>query len=137
MVLIMNASDYAPTQQRYRVQQTSTVDGNVLDISQDGDTSIVLLKQFNGATQSCETTDTVAQSLAKTLGQPVRLTGLGDWLRTQDGLWLLVKFRINECVVLNEISLNELFRTAREAKGNGWNDLADPIQEHLNIRGAI
>lgn len=125
-----------PVQRSYRVKEAGVLDGIVIRIGGKDNTIPIWLKDTDGTIHKCEANSELARGLIKHyLSAPVRVTGQGDWLRGEDGSWQLEKFRINSWDVLDEALITDILNTARLAKGNGWNNIDDPIKEHLLIRG--
>ncbi len=126
-----------PVQRTYHVKEAGVLDGIVIRIGGKDSTIPVWLKDTDGTIHKCEANSELARGLIKHyLSAPVRVTGQGDWLRGSDGRWQLEKFRIDSWEVLENALLTDLLNVARLAKGNNWNEIDDPIKEHLLIRGA-
>ncbi len=121
----------------YKVREIGILDGVVIRIGGKDNTIPVWLQDQAGKIYYCEASKTMARDLVQHyLGSPIRVTGQGDWLRGEDGNWKLEKFKITDWTALDEATIQEILSTARSAVGNGWNELEDPIEEHLNIRGS-
>ena len=126
-----------PAQKTYRVRDAGVLDGVVIRIGGKDNTIPVWLKDADGTIHKCEANSEIARELVRHyLASPLRVTGQGDWLRGEDGGWSLEKFRISSWDVLDDASITDILNAARLAKGNGWNEIDDPIKEHLLIRGA-
>lgn len=124
-------------QKTYKVREAGVLDGVVIRIGGRDSTIPVWLEDHSGKVFHCEANKDMARELIKHyLGNPIRVTGQGDWLRGEDGQWKLEKFKITDSVVLDATPIEEILNTARAASGNGWNELEDPIKEHLLIRGS-
>jgi hypothetical protein len=127
----MDIISISDCQQGHHVQESGALDGVLLRVDHDR----VYLKKHDGAVQICEASHEVTASLSPAqLGNSIRLTGQGEWQRTQDGSWQLQRFQTTAWENLSNLPLNEIFQTMRNARGNEWNDLEDPIKEHLRIR---
>lgn len=121
----------------YKVREAGILDGVVIRIGGKDNSIPVWLQDLDGTINYCEANKEMARELVQNyLGQPIRVTGQGDWLRGEDGLWKLEKFKIAGWSALDTTPLDEIIRKAREQDGNGWNQLDDPIKEHLMIRGS-
>lgn len=120
----------------YRVREAGVLDGVVIRIGGKDSTIPVWLKDMNGCIHKCEANSEMARELIKEyLSGPIRVTGQGDWLRGEDGAWALEKFKITGWESLDEKPIADIVNAARNVKGNGWNQLDDPVKEHLHIRG--
>ncbi len=122
-------------QKTYRVKEAGVLDGVVIRIGGKDNTVPVWLKDMDGSIHKCEANSEMARELIKEyLSSPVRVTGQGDWLRGEDGAWILEKFKITGWESLDVKPIADIVNAARNTKGNGWNELGDPIKEHLHIR---
>ncbi|UGQ47018.1 MFS transporter [Massilia endophytica] len=126
-----------PVQKTYRVKEVGVLDGVVIRIGGKDNTVPVWLKDSDGSIHKCEANSEMARELIKEyLSSPIRVSGQGDWLRGEDGLWTLEKFKITGWESLDEKPIADIVNAARNTKGNGWTELDDPIKEHLHIRGS-
>jgi hypothetical protein len=126
-----------PVQKTYRVKETGVLDGVVIRIGDKDNTVPVWLKDLDGTIHKCEANSEMARELIKEyLSSPIRVTGQGDWLRGEDGTWTLERFKISGWQLLDEKPIADILNAARNTKGNGWNDLDEPIKEHLQTRGS-
>lgn len=125
-----------PVQKTYRVKEAGVLDGVLIRIGGKDNTVPVWLRDLDGTIHKCEANSGMARELIKQyLASPIRVTGQGDWLRGEDGAWALEKFRITGWDYLDEKPIADIVNAARNTKGNGWNELDDPIKEHIYIRG--
>ncbi|WP_426344424.1 MFS transporter [Pseudoduganella sp. R-32] len=126
-----------PIQKTFRVKEAGVLDGVVIRIGGKDNTIPVWLKDGDGTIHKCEANSDMARELIRNyLSTPIRVSGQGDWLRGEDGVWSLEKFRISGWEPLDDVSITDILNAARLAKGNGWNEVDDPIKEHLLIRGS-
>lgn len=126
-----------PVQKTYRIKEAGVLDGVLIRIGGKDNTVPVWLKDMDGSIHKCEASSEMARELIKEyLSSPVRVTGQGDWLRGEDGTWTLEKFKITAWESLDEKPIADIVNAARNTRGNGWNELDDPIKEHLHIRGS-
>lgn len=126
-----------PVQKTYRVKEAGVLDGVVIRIGGKDNTVPVWLKDLDGTIHKCEANSEMARELIKEyLSDPVRVSGQGDWLRGEDGAWTLEKFKITGWEQLDDRPIADIVNAARNTKGNGWNELNDPIREHIQIRGS-
>jgi hypothetical protein len=62
----------------------------------------------------------MAIQVAKYLyGRPMRLSGLGRWMRSEDGEWVLKSFRVKDFELLEEKSLSSTVQKLRDLFPNG------------------
>lgn len=121
----------------YRVREAGVLDGVVIRIGGRDNTIPVWLKDADGAIYKCEANRDMARELAAYyLEAPVRVTGQGDWLRSEGGVWLLEKFRISGFEALDQTAIPDILNVVRLAQGNGWNELDDPVHDHLKMRSS-
>jgi hypothetical protein len=125
-----------PARKTHRVKETGVLDGVVIRIGGKDSSIPVWLKDADGTIHKCEANSETARELVRHyLASPLRVTGQGDWLRAEDGSWSLEKFKISGWDVLDDAPITDILNAARLTKGNGWNDIDDPVKEHLRIRG--
>lgn len=118
----------------YRVGEAGVIDGVVVRVGSRDNTIPVWLKDAEGTIHKCEAGSAVALELVRQyLGKPIRVSGQGDWQRGEDG-WSMEKFEISSWEPLDDTPIAEMLNAARRVDGNGWNDVDDPIKEHLNLR---
>jgi hypothetical protein len=120
----------------YRVKEAGVLDGIVIRIGGKDHTIPVWLKDADGTIHKCEANSEMAREMVQHyLSAPVRVTGQGDWLRGENGTWTLEKFKITGWELLDETPISDILNAARLIKGNGWNELDDPVHTHLEMRG--
>ncbi|WP_131193696.1 hypothetical protein [Lichenihabitans psoromatis] len=114
--------------------QDGHLDG--LLISVGGKDESISLRLQNGDTtySSCDTTRTIARELGKHLFEPVRIHGVGRWIRETDGKWTLMRFKVHRFEVLGTDSLRDAVAALRAVRGSGWKDVADPLGELADMR---
>ena len=79
-----------PVQKVYRVREAGILDGVVIRIGGKDNTVPVWLKDMDGLIHKCESNSAMARELVQEyLASPIRVTGQGDWLRGEDGAWVL------------------------------------------------
>ena len=117
-----------PVQKTFRVKEVGVLDGVVIRIGGKDNTIPVWLKDVDGTIHKCEANSDMARELVgHYLSNPIRVTGQGDWLRGEDGVWSLEKFRISGWEPLDDVSIADILNAARLAKGIVWNDVDDPF----------
>jgi hypothetical protein len=105
-------------------------------ISVGGKDDTISIRLQNGDTTyaSCETTRTIARELGKHLFEPIRIHGVGRWIRDEEGAWNLLHFRVHRFDVLAKESLRDTVAALRAVRGGGWKDIADPLAELADLR---
>lgn len=115
--------------------QEGTVDGQVIVVGGTGDLVPVHISRA-GKTFNCHTDREMAKKLAIHLfGGEVRVRGNARWERDENGIWKLLKFRIYDFEVLNELPLSEVIERMRSIEGSEWLSFEDPWDEWSKLRG--
>lgn len=136
-VLLKFPGRETPAPKIYRVKETGALDGTVIRIGGRDNTIPVWLQDRSGVIAYCEANKHMALELVSHyLGAPIRVTGQGDWIRDEDGQWKLERFKITDWNVLEDTPVEEILNAARNATGNHWNELENPIEELNKIRGS-
>ena len=95
----------------YGIMQASTVQGMLIRVGGSRESSKVLLEDGYGATISgCYANRTLAKQLASHLFEPVRLSGMGSWMRSGDGVWSLQRMQVQSFVPLEDRPLAAVLR---------------------------
>lgn len=102
------------------VEEVRDLDGVLIRIGGQGDPVPVHLQDAEEIHQ-CLATRELAQRLARHLYRDtLRVTGAGRWKRLADGSWSVLRFKINEFVVLDDTPLSEVVASLRAAEGTEW-----------------
>jgi len=116
--------------------ELGALEGQVIKLGGKDDSVPVVLKGENGVFYRCNTKREIAKQLASYLfGDDVRVHGRGKWIRTQDAVWELEIFDIQNFELLNNESLEDVVKYLREVEGSGWNELENPQDELKKMRG--
>ena len=59
--------------------------------------------------------------------EPIRVFGIGRWIRDAEGQWLLRKFRLQTFAVLQADDLREAAARLRQVEGSDWGKIDDPL----------
>lgn len=107
--------------------QEGSLDGILISVS--GADQTVHLQLQNGETKytGIDTTRETARRLAKYMYEPVRVFGVGRWLRDQDGKWHLKKFKVENFSILSNDELKTVVLQMRGVEGSDWKDMEDPV----------
>lgn len=114
--------------------QPGTLDGVPIVVGGENDPVPVHL-QDRAAIHNC----LAARDIAKQIGHylfstPLRVSGVGRWVRTSHGLWVMKRFTIQSFSELRGESLHDV--TARlQAINARWKKTADPLSDLAAIRG--
>lgn len=114
--------------------QEGTLDGLLISVGGKDDTISIRLQNGDTTYASCETTRTIARELGKHLFEPIRIHGVGRWMRDEEGAWNLRSFRVHRFDVLAKESLRDMVAALRAVRGSGWKDIADPLAELADLR---
>jgi hypothetical protein len=118
-------------------RQDGTLDGQVIRVGGRDETVPVHLRDgaviHIGLYADPELARRIAQHF---LGPTLRLHGTGTWFRAGDGTWELKGFKIASFDVLDETPLVEVVGALREAEGNRWGEVPDPVRALLEQRHA-
>lgn len=124
-----------PLAEEMIIHEQGDLDGIVIRIGGKDDTVPVLIEN-DGKFYPCQTSRDMARQLATYLfGQPVRVTGNGQWCRTPECKWELVDFKIKNFETLDNTPLQEVINDLQQIKGNLWNEMDDPQAELRRLRG--
>jgi hypothetical protein len=114
--------------------QEGHLDGVLISVGGRDETISIRLQNGDTTYSGCETTRTIARELGKHLFEPLRVYGIGRWIREADGQWNLRHFRIHRFDTLGTDSLRETVAALRAVPGNGWKDIDDPLAELADLR---
>lgn len=93
------------------IRQASSVQGTLIRVGGSKESSKVLLEDDAGDTISgCYANRTLAKQLANHLFEPVRLSGIGSWMRSGDGVWSLERMQVQSYLPLEDRPLSAVLR---------------------------
>ena len=69
--------------------------------------------------------------------EPIRVFGIGRWIRDAEGQWLLRKFRLQTFAVLQADDLREAAARLRQVEGSDWGKIDDPLAVLKALMGAL
>ena len=118
------------------ISEEGTLDGVPIVLGGQNDPVSAHLQDIDGSIYHCEARRDVARRLRQhLLDDPVRVIGLGRWLRNASGAWEMKSFRINDFSLLSDSRLDEVIGRLREAhKKSRWASMEDPLGELETIR---
>lgn len=116
-------------------RQAGTLEGEVIRVGGKDATVPIHLRDGETIHTGLNATVDMAQRIARHLyGAPVRVYGVGTWVRHADGAWELKAFRVNEFEVLDDAPLTDVVARLRAVRGSGWSEVPDPVRELLEDR---
>lgn len=112
------------------VRQAGTIDGQLIRVGGTGDTIPVHLRDGDVVYTGLYTDVATSQRLADHyMKGPLRLSGTGVWMRSDEGNWTLDSFKVVDFVLLDDAPLTELVSALRSVGGNRWSEITDPIAD--------
>ena len=118
-----------------RIIKPSSIQGRLYSVGGKDETVPVRLEGADNESLLCEADVAVAERLAHYLFKPVRLHGDGEWVRSDDGTWKLVKLKISTFTKLEDIGFKEAVSRLKAAGGVDWNDISSAHSGILETRG--
>jgi hypothetical protein len=108
-------------------KQEGSLDGILISVS--GADETVHLQLQNGSLKytGIDTNRDTARRLAKHMYEPIRIFGVGRWLRDEEGNWILKKFRVESFNVLAPDDLRDAVEKIRSIEGSEWKEMDDPV----------
>ena len=109
------------------VNEHAEIDGVVVRVGGTDSTIPVHLQAANGQVLACYVRDrAAARDLAALLfGEPIRVRGVGQWVRLPQGQWKLLNLQIDGWEALDTAPLDELLGRLTAIPGNGWSSVRD------------
>jgi hypothetical protein len=99
------------------VRQASSVDGAVIRVGGAGEYASIQLQDLDGTITSGFTARrSLAKELAHLMWEPVRLFGVGQWCRSEDGEWRLERMQVQGFDPLVDESLGMTISKLRAAR---------------------
>lgn len=116
------------------IDSDDPLDGILIRIGGYGRLARLQLQDGRTRHAGIETERDNARQIAKHLYKPVRLFGIGQWLRDQDGKWVLQKFRMDSFCELEDDDPEEIIDRLRAHEGNQWKKMDDPVSVVMSLR---
>ena len=115
--------------------QEGSLDGIVIRVGGKQESVPIHLQSGQVFYTTCEATRNLAKLLAHHIfSSEIRVYGTGRWYRSEDGRWVLERFRISSFEVLRDAPLSSVVAGLRQVKGSEWETLSDPWGELEKIR---
>ena len=116
------------------IKQEGSLDGILISVSGADETVHLQLKIALLKYTEIDTNRDTARRLAKHMYDPVRVYGVGRWLRDEEGSWVLKKFRVDSFSVLAPDDLSDAVEKMRSIEGSEWKEMDDPLSELKALR---
>jgi hypothetical protein len=115
------------------VTEPGSLEGVLIKIGGRDETVPVHLQDGNEY-YKCTATRTLAKELRNQLFEkPIRVNGIGKWIRGEDGEWQLDGFKITSWEPLSDDALEAVLGRMRAAESD-WDKIDDPLAELRRIR---
>jgi hypothetical protein len=114
------------------ISQQCAVDGEVIRVGGAREIVPIQLRSEEEIIGDCYTNRATAKRLATHLFEPVRLFGLGRFIREETGTWKLEHFTIDRFEPLNDQPLSSVLTSLRAITGSEWDD--DALEQLHAIR---
>ncbi len=99
--------------------QESSLDGTLMSVGGKDETISIRLQNGDITNRNSQASQVIARELGKHLFEPIRIYGVGRWMREADGAWTLRGFRVHRFDVLATHSLREAVTALRAVRGSG------------------
>lgn len=115
--------------------QPGTLDGVPIVVGGENDPVPVHL-QDRGEIHNCLAARQIAKDISRFLfTSPIRVSGIGKWVRTPDGVWTMRRFTIQTFQELRAGSLQDATARLRAIDAQ-WKRRKNPVAELIAIRGS-
>jgi hypothetical protein len=104
------------------ITQQCAVDGEVIRVGGTGKNVPIMLRSEDELIANCYTSRAMAKELAGHLFEPVRLLGLGRFIREDRGGWKLEYFAISSFSPLSNEPLSSVVTALRAIPGGEWGE---------------
>ena len=118
------------------IAQHTTIDAVVVRIGGRDETIPVMVQNQEGQFINCTIRGKASakELSAYYLGSPLRISGRGDWVRSECGQWSIERLNIQSFEEIDDAPLLEIFENLRNINGMGWKDVESPIEYWESIR---
>lgn len=88
------------------IRQASTIDGQLISVGGANEDASLRVQDLGGRIMSGFTAKrSLAKELARLMWEPVRLSGVGQWCRTDEGIWQLERMQVQSFERLDDEGL--------------------------------
>jgi hypothetical protein len=96
------------------IRQASTVDGQLIRVGGAGEDATLQVQDLDGRIMSGFTAKrALAKELAALMWEPIRLSGIGQWSRSDEGVWALDKMQVQSYERLEDEDLGLVLERLR------------------------
>lgn len=114
--------------------QAGTIQGVIILVGGEQDTVPVHVEDGR-VVHICRAKRPLAKTLAQFLfGSPIRLVGMGRWMRDEQGQWIMKTFTITDYSPLGDDSLDDVVQTLRAVSKTRATRSANPLRDLEAIR---
>lgn len=118
------------------IRQQGSIDGIITGIRGKDKTIHITLESEGQQISGCETDRAIAKQLAAKYLEPVRLHGRGNWSRDADGVWTLLKFKIESFKSLQDVPLSSALAELRAIPTEWGDDAYEQIDKERHGPGS-
>lgn len=110
------------------IRQASTVDGQLIRVGGAGDDATLQVQDLDGRIMSGFTAKRMlAKELARLMWEPVRLSGVGQWGRSDEGAWALERMHVQSYERLDDEGLGVTLERLRSLNVEWPDDAYDKM----------
>lgn len=126
-----------PVPETFSMTQPTSVDGVVIKIGGRDDTIPVTLRDIEGRLVNCQVrgVDKAKELASHYQAATLRVHGIGKWIRYSSGAWELDSLTIQSFEQLDDSPLDEVLKELKGVRGNGWNEVENPVDGWRKLRG--
>ena len=116
------------------IRQATSIDGQLIRVGGAGDDATLQVQELDGRILSGFTAKrSLAKELAKLMWEPVRLSGVGQWGRNEEGAWYLERMQVQSYELMDDESLGV---TLERLRGLSVKWPEDALDQLMVQRGA-
>ncbi|MBU4527965.1 MAG: hypothetical protein KUA43_13180 [Hoeflea sp.] len=114
--------------------QDGSLDGVLVSVTGADQTIHIQLQNGDLKYTGIETDRETARRLAQHFFEPIRLHGVGRWMREDDGTWVLKRFKVHSFDALKNLELADVVEELRSTEGSKWSKMEDPLAALDDLR---
>ncbi|MBC6402621.1 MAG: hypothetical protein GDA35_03180 [Hyphomonadaceae bacterium] len=114
--------------------QEDTLDGILISVSGASETVRLQLQNGDITYTGIQTHREMARDIAGHMYEPMRIYGVGKWMRDEAGKWILKTFRVDSYEVLEADDLKDVIHDMRAVEGSAWKAMVDPLSTLRALR---
>jgi hypothetical protein len=98
----------------HSLRQPTSIEGTLVRVGGIGENAQLLIQELNGAViAGCTASRPVAQAMGSLIYQPIRVSGIGTWRRTEEGKWAIARLHVQTFEALDENELDDVVAKLR------------------------